>query len=64
LTDEGAWDDPLECALRFTLLHPVINSAIIGTTNAAHARDNAIRVRTEALSPRLLDALHKLHPED
>jgi len=64
LIDEGAWDDPLECALRFTLSHPVIASAIIGTTDAAHARDNAKRARAEALSPRLLDALHKLCPED
>ena len=64
LTDEGAWDDPLECSLRFTLSHPVITSAIIGTTNALHARENANRARGEALSPKLLDALHKLHPED
>ncbi len=45
LTDEGAWDDPLECSLRFTLSHPVITSAIIGTTNALHARENANRAR-------------------
>ena len=64
LTDEGAWDDPLECSLRFTLSHPVITSAIIGTTNALHARENAKRARAEALSPKLLDALHKLRPED
>ncbi|HIL07293.1 MAG TPA: aldo/keto reductase [Candidatus Latescibacteria bacterium] len=64
LTDEGAWDDPLECSLRFTLSHPVITSAIIGTTNALHARENANRARGEALSPKLLDALHKLHPEN
>ena len=64
LTDEGAWDDPLECSLRFTLSHPVITSAIIGTANALHARENAKRARAEALSPKLLDALHKLRPED
>lgn len=64
LTDEGAWDDPLECSLRFTLSHPVITSAIIGTTNALHARENAKRARAEALTPKLLDALHKLRPED
>ncbi len=64
LTDEGAWDDPLECSLRFTLSHPVITSAIVGTTNALHARENAKRARAEALTPKLLDALHKLRPED
>ena len=64
LTDEGAWDDPLECSLRFTLSHPVITSAIIGTTNTLHAQENAKRARAEVLSPKLLDALHKLRPED
>ncbi len=64
LVDEGAWTDPLECSLRFTLSHPIITSAIIGTTDAAHARENARRARADALSPQLLDALHKLRPED
>ena len=62
LTEEGAWDDPLECSLRFTLSHPVIDSAIIGTTDPGHARENARRAEAEALSPRLLDALHNLQP--
>ena len=48
----------------FTLSHPVINSAIIGTTNAAHARENARRAQASPLSPQLLDALHDLRPED
>jgi hypothetical protein len=56
----GAWDDPLECSLRFTLSHPVITSAIIGTTDPAHARENARRARAESLSPQLLTALHAL----
>ena len=60
LIDEGAWDDPLECSLRFTLSHPVINSAIIGTTDVDHARANARRAKAEPLSPQLLDALHNL----
>ena len=60
LIDEGAWDDPLECSLRFTLSHPVINSAIIGTTDVDHARANAMRAKAEPLSPQLLDALHSL----
>ncbi len=64
LNDEGAWDDPLECALRFTLSHPVIDSAIIGTTKAGHARENAGRAAADALSPELLDALHALRPAD
>jgi len=60
LIDEGAWDDPLECSLRFTLSHAVINSAIIGTTDVDHARANARRAKAEPLSPQLLDALHNL----
>jgi aryl-alcohol dehydrogenase-like predicted oxidoreductase len=64
LAGEGAWDDPLECSLRFTLSHPVISSAIIGTTNATHARENARRAQASPLSPQLLDALHELRPED
>ena len=64
LTAEGAWDDPLECALRFTLSHPVITSAIVGTTDPAHARENARRARAEPLPPRLLEALHQLRPGD
>ena len=64
LTDEGTWDDPLECSLRFTLSHPVITSAIIGTTDPVHARENAKRAQAEPLSPLLLDALHKLRPGD
>ena len=62
LTEEGAWDDPLECSLRFTLSHPVIDSAIIGTTDPGHARENARRAEAQALSPPLLDALHNLQP--
>ena len=64
LTGEGAWDDPLECALRFTLSHPVITSAIVGTTDPAHARENARRAQAGPLSPRLLEALHQLRPGD
>ena len=64
LVEEGAWEDPLECSLRFTLSHPVISSAIIGTTDPAHARENAKRAQAEPLSPQLLDALHDLRPAD
>ena len=60
LTEEGAWGDPLECSLRFTLSHPAIDSAIVGTTDPAHARENARRAQAQALPPRLLDALHQL----
>mgnify|MGYP001201196454 CR=1 FL=1 len=60
LLDEGAWEDPLECSLRFTLSHAVISSAIIGTTDPHHARENASRAAADALSPGLLDALHSL----
>jgi aryl-alcohol dehydrogenase-like predicted oxidoreductase len=60
LIDEGAWADPLECSLRFTLSHPVINSAIIGTTNVDHAKENARRAAAKPLSQELLNALHNL----
>jgi aryl-alcohol dehydrogenase-like predicted oxidoreductase len=50
--------------LRFTLSHPVISSAIIGTTDPSHARLNARRAQAPPLSPQLLDALHRLRPED
>ena len=62
LLDAGAWDDPLEASLRFTLSHPVIDSAIIGTTTLAHASENARRAAAEPLPPALLDALHNLAP--
>lgn len=64
LAEDGAWDDPLECSLRFTLSHPVISSAIIGTTDPSHARENAKRAQAPPLSPQLLDSLHRLRPED
>lgn len=64
LTESGAWDDPLECSLRFTLSHPTIHSAIVGTTNAEHARDNARRAAADELPPSLLAALHTLRPTD
>jgi aryl-alcohol dehydrogenase-like predicted oxidoreductase len=41
----------------------LISSAIIGTTDAAHARQNARRAQASPLSPQLLDALHELRPE-
>ena len=63
LVDEGAWDDPLECSLRFTLSHSVIDSAIVGTTDVGHAGDNARRAAAPPLSPQLLQALHQLGRE-
>ena len=60
LIDEGAWADPLACSLRFTLSHPIVSSAIIGTRDIDHARENARRAEVGPLSPKLLEALHNL----
>ena len=60
LIDEGISDNPLSYSLLFTLSHPEINSAIVGTTNTVHARDNAKRVQFGQLSSELMVALHDL----
>ena len=60
LTEEGLLDDPLELSLRFTLSHEVVDSAIVGTSTAAHARDNAGRARAGELPAQVMGALHQL----
>ena len=61
LVDEGLWEDPLELSLRFTLSHDVVDTAIVGTNNSQHARDNARRADAGPLPASVLDALHKLN---
>ena len=60
LNEEGVWEDPLECALRFTLSHAVVASAIIGTTNVAHIRTNVSRANKGPLPLHLLKLIHEL----
>ena len=58
--EEGVWEDPLECALRFTLSHPVISSAIIGTTSTDHIRANAVRAKLGPLPSHVLQSIYRL----
>jgi aryl-alcohol dehydrogenase-like predicted oxidoreductase len=60
LAEEGVWEDALELSLRFTLSHDVINSAIVGTTDADHARTNARRSAAGPLPLHVVEALHRL----
>ena len=58
--EEGVWEDPLECALRFTLSHSVISSAIIGTTSTNHIRANAVRAKLGPLPSHVLQSIYRL----
>lgn len=55
---EGAPEDPMELSLRFTLSHDVIDTAIVGTTHPAHARQNIKAVAAGPLPSHVLDALY------
>ena len=60
LEEHGVWDDPLELSLRFTLSHDVVSSAIVGTMNVDHARDNLRRAAAGPLPGAVMEALHGL----
>ena len=60
LGEEGLGEDPLEWALRFTLSHSSIHSAIVGTTNSNHVRENALCAARGSLPKRALGALYGL----
>jgi len=60
LREEGVGEDPLEWTLRFTLSHSFLHSAIVGTTNPDHIRENAQRAARGPLSERVLQALYAL----
>ena len=64
LEEHGVWDDPLELSLRFTLSHDAISSAIVGTSNVDHARDNVRRAEGGPLPAEVMDALHSLEPRE
>ena len=64
LAEEGLVEDPLEWALRFTLSHSFVHSAIVGTTNPDHVRENARRAAGGPLSERVLGALYRLNTHD
>ena len=59
-SEEGVWEDPLGCALRFTLSHPVISSAIVGTTNTDHILANAVRAKLGPLPSHILQSIYRL----
>ena len=63
LREEGAIDaepeDRILLAMGFTLAHPEIDTAIIGTQNPAHMRFNIEMVESRLpIDPRAVDALH------
>lgn len=60
----GLWQDPLELSLRYTLSHDVINTAIIGTNDPQHARDNVRRATAGPLPASVLEALSALESDD
>ena len=60
LNKEEVWEDPLECALRFTLSHSVIASAKIGSTNTAHICANTGRANKGFLSSHVLKSIYGL----
>ena len=60
LDKEGIWEDPLECALRFTLSHSVIASAVIGSTNTDHISANVVRATKGSLSLHVLKSIYGL----
>tara|TARA_Y100000588_G_scaffold359158_1_gene417943 strand:- start:264 stop:1127 length:864 start_codon:yes stop_codon:yes gene_type:complete len=57
---DGLWEDPLELSLRYTLSHDCIDTAIVGTNNPQHARDNVRRAVAGALPVSVLEALSAL----
>ena len=64
LTDEGLWEDPLKLSLRFTLSHDSIDTAIVGTSNPQHARDNVRRAAAGPLPTPVVEALCSLEKDD
>ncbi len=56
---DRAPENPLEFSLRFTLSHQVIDTAIVGTTSAEHARQNIQFATAGSLPDALLEVLYQ-----
>lgn len=67
--DEGAWlrglscDEWAELAIRFTLSHPAVHSAIVGSTDPEHACFNLNSVAKGPLPPEEFEAIRELYRE-
>ena len=55
---EGAPEDGIELALRFTLSHDAIDTAIVGTTKLANAQKNIATLSLGPLAESVIDSLH------
>ena len=55
---EGAPQDGIELALRFTLSHDAIDTAIVGTTKLANAQKNIATLSLGPLAESVIDSLH------
>ena len=55
---DGAPEDPIELSLRFTLSQDAIDTAIVGTTNPDHARDNLELTAKGPLANAVLDSFY------
>jgi aryl-alcohol dehydrogenase-like predicted oxidoreductase len=55
---DGAPEDPIELSLRFTLSQDAIDTAIVGTTNPDHARDNLELTEKGPLANAVLDSFY------
>ena len=55
---EGAPEDPMALSLRFAFSHPAIDTAIVGTVNPEHARQNLAFAAEGPLPDAVLEALH------
>ena len=56
---EGAPQNPVELSIRFTFSHDVIDTAIVGTTNPVHVRENIDMVALSPLPSPILDSLYE-----
>lgn len=56
-------DDRILTSLGFTLSHPEISTAIVGSRNPAHVKSNITMVGQTPLDPAFLDAVHRRFDE-
>ena len=60
---EGAPEDGIELALRFTLSQDAIDTAIVGTTKLANAQKNIATLSAGPLEGSVIDSLHSQFDE-